>query len=146
MASIEDVLNDLIQRDPGEIASIAVQMLGELQDTFARICPEDNGLGIIAALLCTSAGMDDVLTPTECALVSGVLEALDVEMTDDEIADLIRETNTSESYELIGNVFRMLSSDEQTSFITFYACMFAIDKDISDDELEMLRTMFEQAD
>ena len=146
MANIKDVLDDLIQREPGEIASIAVQMLGELQDKFAEICPDDNGFGIIAALLCTGAGTDDVLTPTESALVSGVLEALDVEMTDDEIAELIRETNTDESYELVGNVFRLLSSDEQTSFITFYACMFAIDQEYSDEELEMLQTMFEQAD
>ncbi len=79
-------------------------------------------------------------------LVSGILEALDIEMTDDEITDLIRETNTSDSYELVVNVFRLLSNDEQTSFITFYACMFAIDKEYSDDELEMLRTMFEEAD
>ncbi|MCR5251889.1 MAG: hypothetical protein K6E50_14915 [Lachnospiraceae bacterium] len=146
MASIEEVLDDLIQKEPGEIASIAVQMLGELQDKFAEIDPEDNGLGIIIALLSTSAGMDDVLTPTESALVSGILEALDVEMTDDEITDLIRETNTSDSYELVGNVYRLLSSDEQTSFITFYACMFAIDKEYSDEELEMLKTLFEQAD
>ena len=146
MAGIKKLLDDLIQKEPGEIASIAVQVLGELQEKFAEIDPEDNGLGIIVALLSTSAGMDDILTPTESALVSGILEALDIEMTDDEITDLIRETNTSDSYELVGNVFRLLSNDEQTSFITFYACMFAIDKEYSDDELEMLRTMFEEAD
>ncbi len=146
MTSVKQVLDDLIQREPGEIASIAVQMLGELEGKFAEICPDDDGFGIIAALLCTGAGMDDVLTPTEAALVSGVLEALDVEMTDDEIAELIRETNNKESYELVGNVFRLLTPDEQTSFITFYACMFAVDQEYSEEELEMLQTMFEQAD
>ena len=139
-----ETMQAIVNLDTEEKIHMAADAFFNLQPVFEHFDPKNKGMEIIYALIGTTVVADGKLTEQEFAFVKGMLEAIHMELTEEQIISLCEYTlNTQrQAYMIVKELSEQLNDDGVTELITFIAALCAIDDRIDPNEVKLIKSLF----
>ena len=141
MATFREILQDIVNKSDEDKLRLALQALSNLRPVLAQLDKETNGVRLVCAILSTAAAADGKLSGLEFSLISSVMEAERVKLSQDEVLSLVRNYGNRNGYALIQKVSQVLPTDNKGDLVIAVAAVCALDDRISSDELKFIESL-----
>ncbi len=137
MASFNDTLQQLVNKEYPEIRKLAASALADILPILQKIDSDNNGMILLHAVIMSAIGADGKLSPKESQLLH------DLTGMNNEQIDKFTDVYSSKMVDLCDKFADALNADLKASTVLFLACIAAVDEKISREETAFLRKILE---
>lgn len=143
MADLYDMLQEITDYSHEEKLDLIRESYTALLPAFREIDRETQGLSYVADIIGTAASADGVLDETELAVMRTVMEASDLDLPDDRLADMIRNSGTEDVKKMVYALSDMLDPELRGRIVLLTAGVCSVDDRISEEEIGLIRGLLD---
>jgi len=140
--NFSDVMQQIVNLSTEAKLKMAVESYVELLPVLKSIDSDNNGAGLVCAIIGTTVGADGKISAEERAFVKALFKAHQVDLSDSEVDQLVRKHMNDTWRSMITKLAGILNSDAKARLALLCAAICAIDDTISREESKFLADIF----
>lgn len=140
--NFREALQQIVNLSTEAKLKMAVESYVELLPVLKSIDSDNNGAGLVCAIIGTTVGADGKITSEERAFVKALFKAHSVNLSDSEVDTLVRKHMNDTWRSMITKLAGILNADAKARLALLCAAICAIDDTISRDESKFLADIF----
>ena len=140
--NFREALQQIVNLSTEAKLKMAVESYVELLPVLKSIDSDNNGAGLVCAIIGTTVGADGKITSEERAFVKALFKAHSVSLSDSEVDTLVRKHMNDTWRSMITKLAGILNADAKARLALLCAAICAIDDTISREESKFLADIF----
>ena len=140
--NFKDTLQQIVNLSTEAKLKMAIESYVELLPVLKSIDSDNNGAGLVCAIIGTTVGADGKITVEERAFVKALFKAHKVELSDSEVDKLVKKHSGDEWRTLIAKLASIMNAESKARLALLCAAICAIDDTISREEAQFLASIF----
>jgi len=138
----KETLQQIVNLPTEAKVKMAVESYVKLLPVLQAIDKDNNGAGLIVAVIATAVGADGKVTKEERAFVQALFKAHKVELSDADVDKMVKNYTGDDWRGLVSKLAGILNPESKAHLALLCAAICAIDNTISKDEVAFLASIF----
>ena len=138
----KEALQQIVNLSTEAKLKMAVDSYVELLPVLAKIDSENNGAALVCGIIGSAVGADGKISPEENAFVKALFKAHKVELSDDQVKQLVSKHSGDDWRSLVAKLAGALPTESKAHLALLCAAICAIDDTITKEEAQYLAGIF----
>ena len=138
----KDALQQSVNLSTEAKLKMAVDSYVQLLPVLAKIDSDNNGAGLVCAIIGSAVGADGKISPEENAFVKALFKAHKVELSDEQVRNLVQNHSGDDWRDMIAKLAGILNNESKAHLALLCAAICAIDDTITREEAQFLAGIF----
>lgn len=138
----KELLQKIVNMSTEAKLKMAIESYVELLPVLKAIDSDNNGAGLVCAIIGSTVGADGKISSEERAFVKALFKVHKVEMSDSEVDNLVKRHSGDEWHSLIAKLAGIMNQEAKAHLAMFCAAICAIDDTITREEAVFLAGIF----
>ncbi len=138
MSTFSETMQKIVNLSDEEKVGLAATSYLKIMPVLKAVDTKTNGMVLLCAILGSAAMADGKINPKEHALISAILSAENLELSTDQVTELIRNSSGTNVRELVQKLSSAMNAEQKAALVSLVAAVSSIDDTISKDELSYI--------
>ncbi len=135
MASLDEILQDIVNKEYDELLNIAKRALAEILPACKAVDTNNDGMIMLSSIILSAIGADGNLSAKERQFLRDLLG-----FSDEQVSNFIKLYNGNES-DLVDMFVDTIQGEVKTSTVLFVCAICAVDETVSADEIAYIKKL-----